>query len=241
MGVIGWSLRVDDQFVMSGGRAGSAGGWDDPAMTHHARTERLALCTTFLRVGPDAPTLCEGWATKDLAAHLVIREGRPDAQLAQLVPVFAGHAKAVQDRQSAVPYERLVETVRTGPPAWHPTRLAPVDELVNTAEFFVHHEDVLRAEPSWTARPLADDLHRALWRAASVVGRLALRKAPVGVELVAPGYGRAMVRKGDPVVRVEGSPGELLLYAFGRRGVAQVHLDGPDAAVQQLRATPSAM
>ena len=115
-----------------------------------------------------------------------------------------------------------------------------MDELVNTAEFFVHHEDVLRAQPSWTARPVPDDEQRALWRACSVVGRLAFRKAPVGVELVAPGYGRAAVRTGDPVVRLEGPPGELLLYAFGRRDAAQVHLDGSDAAVRSLRTAPSA-
>ncbi|MEO7746024.1 MAG: TIGR03085 family metal-binding protein [Actinomycetota bacterium] len=210
-------------------------------MTNHARAERLDLCATLLRVGPDAPTLCEGWRTSDLAAHLVIRERRPDAQLGQLVPRFARHATALQRALASQPFAELVDAVRSGPPSWHPTRLGAVDELVNTAEFFVHHEDALRAQPSWAARPLPDDEQRALWRACSVVGRLALRKAAVGVELVAPGYGRTAVRAGDPVVRVEGPPGELLLFAFGRRDVAQVHLDGADAAVQSLRTTPSAL
>ena len=41
------------------------------------QAERAALCDLFLRVGPDAPTLCEGWATDDLATHLVIRERKP--------------------------------------------------------------------------------------------------------------------------------------------------------------------
>ena len=210
-------------------------------MTNHARTERLDLCTTLLRVGPDAPTLCEGWVTSDLAAHLVIRERRPDAQLGQVLPRFGAHAAALQRGLASRPFAELIEEVRSGPPSWSPTSLGRVDEAINTAEFFVHHEDVLRAQPSWTARPLPDDEQRALWRACSAVGRLALRKAPVGVELVAPGYGRATVRTGEPVVRIEGPPGELLLFAFGRRDAAQVHLDGADAAVRSLQTTPSAL
>lgn len=210
-------------------------------MTNHARSERLALCTTLERVGPQSPTLCQGWDTADLAAHLVVREHRPDAQAAQLVGAMSGHAETVQRNESGRPYGDLVAALRSGPPFWHPTRLSAIDAVVNTAEFFVHHEDVLRAQPSWTPRPLSDDLQRALWRNCSGVGRLALRRAPVGVELVAPGHGRVTVRKGSPLVRVEGLPGELLLFAFGRRQVAQVHLEGTAAAVAQLEASPSGL
>ncbi len=209
-------------------------------MTNHARSERLALCDTLQRVGPHAATLCEGWRTRDLAAHLLVREGRPDAQVGQLVPALGAHARAVQGRAVDQPFDTLVQSVRTGPPRWSPMRLAPVDEAVNSAEFFVHHEDVLRAQPAWTARPLPDEHHRALWRAVPVVARIALRKAPVGVELVAPGYGRVTVRKGDPQVQVEGAPGELLLWAFGRHEVAQVRLSGSDVAVARLRSSLAA-
>jgi uncharacterized protein (TIGR03083 family) len=38
-----------------------------------AQEERNELCDLMLETGPDAPTLCEGWTTRDLAAHLVIR------------------------------------------------------------------------------------------------------------------------------------------------------------------------
>ena len=47
-------------------------------MTSLARRERISLCDTFTRTGPDAPTLCSPWTTADLAAHLVIRDRRPD-------------------------------------------------------------------------------------------------------------------------------------------------------------------
>jgi uncharacterized protein (TIGR03085 family) len=206
-------------------------------MSRHAQSERQALCDVLLDVGPDAATLCHGWQARDLAAHLVIREHRPDAQLGMFVPRLAGRTETVQAEVAAADWPVLVGRVRSGPPAWHPTRIGAVDETVNTAEFFVHHEDVLRARPGWTARDLPADLQDALWRVARTIGRLSLRRAPVGVELVAPGHGRSTARKGHPVVRVEGPPAEILLYVFGRRDVAAVHLDGPDRAVEQLRAT----
>jgi uncharacterized protein (TIGR03085 family) len=210
-------------------------------VTRHARAERIALCETFEATGPDVPTMCEGWTARDLAAHLVVRERRPDAQVGMFVPPLAGHTESVQAAVAAKEWAALVDEVRAGPPAWHPARLAAVDAAMNTAEFFIHHEDVRRAQPGWQPRALTPDLEGALWRTCRTTGRLALRRSPVGVELVAPGYGRATARKGHPTVRVEGAPAELLLFVSGRRDVAQVTLDGPNQAVEQLRAIRSAM
>src|SRR5215203_6407415 len=104
-----------------------------------AQTERSALCDEFDRVGPDAPTLCEGWTTRDLAAHLVVRERRPDAAIGIVVPAFAGHGDAVRERYATRPYDELVGLVRDGPPRWNPTRLEALDRAANTIEYFVHH------------------------------------------------------------------------------------------------------
>ncbi|MGN6301722.1 MAG: TIGR03085 family metal-binding protein [Angustibacter sp.] len=210
-------------------------------MTNFARAERLALSDTLLSTGPDVPTLCEGWSARDLAAHLVVRERRPDAAPGMWLSALAGHTESVQAGVAATEWSALVDQVRQGPPVWHPARVAAVDEAMNTAEFFVHHEDVLRAQPGWRARELPHGEERALWRAASVAGRLALRQAPSGVELVAPGFGRAVVHRGHPMVRVEGAPSELLLWAFGRRSVAQVHLDGPNDAVERLQGSAAGL
>ena len=38
--------------------------------TSLARRERDALCDLALLLGPDAPTLCEGWDARDLVTHL---------------------------------------------------------------------------------------------------------------------------------------------------------------------------
>ena len=208
-------------------------------MTTYARDERRALCDTLLRTGPDAPTLCEGWTTRDLAAHLVLRERRPDGELGRLVPFLARHAAAVRASVRDADWPDLVASVRSGPPAWHPSRLSRVDEAMNTAEMFVHHEDVLRAQPGWAVRPLPDGLQAALWRNLRFGARLLLRRASVGVELVAPGHGRKLVHGGFPVVRVEGPPSEVMLFVFGRRDQAKVRLDGPDDAVARLSASPA--
>ncbi len=105
----------------------------------YARDERLALCALLDESGPKAPTLCEGWLTADLAAHLVLRERRPDAALGILGGPLAGYTERVQRGMSArSPYPLLVETIRTGPPRLSVYGMPGVDAKVNFAEFFVH-------------------------------------------------------------------------------------------------------
>jgi uncharacterized protein (TIGR03085 family) len=202
-------------------------------MTSPARRERSALCDTFETVGPDAPTLCSPWRTRDLAAHLVVREGRPDAAVGMLVPPLAQRAQRVQDGYAAGSWPELVERIRTGPPPWSPTRLEAVDTMVNLAEMFIHHEDVRRAVPDWEPRPLPDDLEQGLWSTLTRTGRLLFRRSPVGVVLVTPSHGRRMVRtppSGAGSVVLRGTPGELLLHASGRERVARVTVEGPEDA-----------
>lgn len=205
-------------------------------MTRFASNERQALCDTFEQVGPDAPTLCSPWLTRDLAAHLVVRDRRPDVSAGIWVPGLAARAEQVQSGYAAWEWPRLVAKVRSGPPVWSPASLARVDELINTAEFFVHHEDVLRGGPSWSARGLPTDLERALWSIVSKTAVLKFSRARVGVVLVAPLYGRRQVHAMTDLgtVVVKGTPGELLLYSFGRREVAAVDLSGPEEALTAL-------
>jgi uncharacterized protein (TIGR03085 family) len=132
-------------------------------------------------------------------------------------------------------WPELVGLVRSGPPIWSPARVGRVDEAMNTAEMFVHHEDVRRAQPEWSRRSVPPGLQAALWGNLKLAGRLLLRRAPVGVELVAPVFGRVLAHAGSPMVRVEGAPEELLLFVFGRRDQALVDLDGPNAAIDRLR------
>ena len=203
-------------------------------MTRFARTERHALCDTLILVGPDAPTLCEGWLTRDLAAHLVLRERRPDAAAGMWLPFLSQHTQTVQDEMAQQPWPALVDTIRQGPPVYHFSAVPALDELTNTAEFFIHHEDVRRGARGWVQRELDEDYERALGRVARGMGRLTYRRSPVGVVLDAPGYGRATVNgKSDPVI-VTGAPGELLLHAYGRGDHARVDVDGGAGSLEAL-------
>jgi uncharacterized protein (TIGR03085 family) len=199
-------------------------------MTSYAQAERHALTDLFLEVGPDAPTLCEGWATRDLAAHLVLRETRPDAAVGILVRPLAHYTEEAQRGIRARPWPKLVEAVRSGPPVL----LRPVDEAFNTVEYFVHHEDVRRATDGWDPRPLEPGLEAALWRRLKTMTRPMFRRAGVVVDLEAPGYGQVKGGRGDDHVRLTGTPGELLLLAFGRGDHVRVQREGTDAALDRL-------
>ena len=73
-----------------------------------ARLERAAICDLFDELGPDQPTLCEGWTTRDLAAHLVTRERRPDAAVGILVKPVSGFTEQVRAAAAKRPFEELV-------------------------------------------------------------------------------------------------------------------------------------
>jgi uncharacterized protein (TIGR03085 family) len=210
----------------------------------YARDERLALCALLDQAGPDAPTLCEGWRTADLAAHLVLREHRPDAALGILGgPLTSYTERVLRDMSRRVPFPQLVQTIRSGPPRLSVYAIPGVDARLNFTEYFVHHEDVRRAQPGWEPRQLGQELGDQIWASLSRA-RLMLRKVPVGIEFARddlaerPGGQRAVrltVRPRTPVVTVIGAPAELLLWTFGRTGVAQVRLEGAEADVTALR------
>jgi uncharacterized protein (TIGR03085 family) len=205
------------------------------APTDQARIERSALSDLFVEVGPTAPTLCEGWTTRDLAAHLIVREHRPDAGLGLIVPPLAPHGEKVRLRTASRPWDQLVEEVRAGPPVWSPMRIAAVDRAANTLEFFIHHEDVLRAADGWTARTLDPDLDAQLWNTLRRMGRFSMRKAPAGVVLATPDGRSVTSKESSPSVTLTGPPGELALFTSGRQAHAIVDLDGPDELVEAMR------
>jgi uncharacterized protein (TIGR03085 family) len=208
----------------------------------YARDERLALCTLLSDVGPDQPTLCAGWETSDLAAHLILRERRPDAGVGILGGPLARYTRAVQTRLArGTPFPKMVSLIRTGPPRMSPFGLPGADERLNLVEFFVHHEDIRRAQPGWEPREISADLSEQLWKRLGVA-KMVLRKAPVGVELVREDAGQASKRvrmtakARTPVVTVTGTPAELTMWVLGRTREARVRLDGSDADIAALTA-----
>jgi uncharacterized protein (TIGR03085 family) len=125
--------------------------------------------------------------------------------------------------------------------------LPGADERLNLVEYFVHHEDVRRAQPDWQPRAISGELAGLLWDRLRLA-RLMLRKAPVGVELArsaaageASPSGNARVRitakASTPVVTVSGDPAELTLWTMGRTSVAHVQMEGNDSDIAALQAT----
>lgn len=203
----------------------------------HARAERAALCDLLDRLGPDAPTLCGGWTTADLAAHLVLRERHLHAAGGIAIKSLAGYTESVQHRiKTGRTYPELVDLVRHGPPKWTPYGLIPaVDAAVNTVELFIHHEDARRAQPGWEPRKPPTDLEDFFWKRLKSGGRFFFRRSPVGVVLRRTGGEKTAGRMAKPTVVVTGEPSELLLFAFGRQEHAQVVCEGGTDAVARLR------
>ncbi len=200
------------------------------------QAERQALSDTLLELGPDAPTLCDPWRTRDLAAHLVLREHKPFLATGIWFAPLQGRMERGQSSIAAGSYPALVEKVRSGPPKWAPTHLGRVDALLNTTELVIHHEDALRGDGAvGPRREVPERTQRAVMVALKRSASLMFRRAGVRVRLVAPGAEPIAAGKGDRVVTVAGQPVELLLLASGRLRVADVELDGLPEDVETLR------
>jgi uncharacterized protein (TIGR03085 family) len=197
-----------------------------------ARLERQQLCDAALATGPDAPTLCGDWDVRALLAHLLVRERSPLGAAGIQVSSLAPLTERAMEKASAREFADLVEAVRR---ARTPLALPLVDDVVNTLEFFVHHEDIRRAQPGWEPRDLSRAEESALWTAIKVGGRGLVRPAGVPVTIRrADGGSSAVLRGGaDPVV-VTGLPSEIVLFLFGRRQTRGLTLTGPDSAITSL-------
>ena len=205
-----------------GGRAGRSLVWPpapyDWPVDRLCQRERQALSDLLAELGPDAPTLCEGWQSADLAAHLVLREHRPDAGPGMVTrrPPFGPWTDRLTRRlRDSTSWEDLVQKVRSGPPAL----LRPLDAQINTVEFFVHHEDLRRAQPSSEPRELAPDDEDLLWARLRLLARFA-RRRPSGLEP----FNRAPLELGGSGPVVRGPVGEIVLWLMGRETAAQVDL-----------------
>ena len=213
-------------------------------VTTLARSERSALADLFLELGPDAPTLCGDWTTRDLAAHLALRERRPDAAVGIVLGAAAGRTASVQAGYAARPYADLVGLVRSGPGWLSPFALPGIDTLLNTTEYVVHHEDVRRATAGWSPRLLPAGAQDNLWKVVSTRARMSFRGLDCGVRLWRsdrPAATPVAIGPDSPTANLTGEPLELLLYCFGRGEHALVEVTGDPAAIEVLQVHPLAV
>ncbi|WP_342319918.1 TIGR03085 family metal-binding protein [Corynebacterium mayonis] len=202
-----------------------------------AQRERALLAQLLLDAGPEAPTLCQGWATRDMAVHLFIRENRPWAAPGVFFSALEHVLEKETAKQMKRPYEDVVRDWAAGPPLV----VRPVDSRINAAEHFIHHEDVRRGEGFVAPREFSKVVEKQLLDAAAMFGRISLRALDVPVILTPPdlppvtvGNKRAVAERGDSVVRVFGEPGELLMWVSGR-DVAEIKVEGQEDLVAQVK------
>ena len=201
---------------------------------HLDQRERQELCDLVLQLGSNAPTLCEGWAAQDLVAHLVVRENDARSAPGILIPRFAAYTEKLQNGVKKKGFERNVEKLRGGPPLL-PWKVPGLRELLNLNEWFVHHEDVRRANgvKRRTDRPELDD---ALWSLTKKMVKLTATKlGDSGLVLVRPDDTRHVVRERSQSVELRGEPSEIALYLAGRRDAADVEIHGDASAITNLK------
>ena len=194
--------------------------------------ERLELCDLLDELGPSVPTLLEGWTAHDLAAHIVLRER----------DLVAGPFQRFAERRRArlaqsKDFTWLVARIRSGPPIGF-FRIGWVRAFANLNEFFVHNEDVRRANRQ-EPRSLVPAMDAALWRNVRRGSHYLSRRLDAsGLEIEWAGTNhRVTVQPGELTARLSGPPGELLLYVFGRQAAARVEASGPPEAVAAVHRT----
>ncbi len=201
-----------------------------------AQRERQGLCDVLVQLGPEAPTLCEGWTTADLAAHLVLRERKP---LAAPGILFGGRFAAYTDRvqnelRDGTGYAALVDRIRQGPPR----PLRPLDGPINLTEYFIHHEDARRGDRTTGPRPAEEvaEVEAALWAAQGKRTKLMSRRLnDIDLTLATPDGDTVPVGGGSRPVTIRGRPGEIVLFLSGRRDAAEIELTGDTEAVDEVR------
>ena len=201
-------------------------------MTSWAAHERAALVDALTELGPDAPTLCEGWLTKDMAAHVYVRERRPDAALGVLPlgPLSAYTERVMKSVLEAQGYDGLLSKLQQPAPI---LRALHIDEAINTVEFFVHTEDVRRPN-KMPSREMPEEFERKIGRRMTQQGRMSFRRVGARVRLV-PTVGEPAEFGKGPLVEVHGKPSELLLLAFNRKVDAKVEYTGDADAIEALQ------
>jgi uncharacterized protein (TIGR03085 family) len=202
-------------------------------MSGWAQEERRVVVDALLALGPDAPTVPAGWTTADMAAHLYVRERRADAMPGVVLPGrLARHTDRVMASVLRVhTYDHLVARIADGPPL----ALRPLDDVINLFEFFVHAEDIRRANGDGP-RDLPVDLEQLMWRRLRPMLRGLFRRVRrTQIEFVTAHGDRTVIGNGAKV-RVLGPVGEIVLYAYDRKSIAEVSVTGDPDAMKQLAA-----
>ena len=203
-------------------------------MTTFAKRERSAICQTLRQLGPDQPTLCQGWSTKDLLVHLIVRENRPDAAVGLFIPFLGSYTDSISKKYKEKSFEDLISIFENGPKSPSPFALPKVDELANTFEFLVHHEDILRAQNEYQPRKFTEEDAKFIWSRFTKSAVFFMRKVKVGV-VAKTDQGTYTLKRGNDVVTISGNIIDLVMFAFGRQNKTEIVFEGNPLAVEKLK------
>jgi uncharacterized protein (TIGR03085 family) len=199
-----------------------------------ARRERHALCDLALVLGEDAPTLSGDWTAKELVTHLLLREHSLLGAPGLVIPPLSRLTDLEMARIGRKDFTVLVEKARE--PGFTPYAIPAVERAVNTLEYFVHHEDLRRAQPGWTPRELDSADESALWSAIRVFGRGLVRPAGVPVRIRRTDTGaEATLRRGAEPAVLAGMPSEIVMFLYGRDQHRGLEFSGPEVHIDRLR------
>ena len=203
-------------------------------MTNFAKSERSGICQTLRQLGPDQPTLCQGWTTKDLLVHLIVRENRPDAAVGLFIPFLSSYTESISKKYKEKTFEELITLFENVPKSPSPFSLPKVDEIANTFEFLVHHEDILRAQSNYQPRKLTDEEAKFIWSRFTKSAVFFMRKVKVGV-VAKTEQGTYTLKRGDDVVTISGNIIDLVMFAFGRKDKTEINFEGNPSAIERLK------
>ena len=224
-------------------RAAGPGAACDPAVMTWHEIERAQLAQALLDVAPDAPTLCEGWQARHLAAHVVLRERSPMVGAGIAVPALSARAEAAIARLA----DQAVDRGRLPGPGGAGRRQARALAPGLLGRGVRERRRVLRAHRGRPARSRPGPGPRARRRSSSTrCGRTCRAPPPDGCArspsascssaTTASGTTCATPKADYGTVVVRGDAGEIVLYLLGRGAAADVRVEGQADDVATIEA-----
>jgi uncharacterized protein (TIGR03083 family) len=201
---------------------------DVRVMFTHEQDAAVALARELAPGEWDVPSLCDGWAVRDVFGHLARHLHPADWQEGI---GLAGRRAARREREYADDVDRSI-AVLASPAKWSTSGLKAV-AVLNTCELVIHQEDVRRPLTRPRTYPEAT-LRSCLEFATSPFGNVgvadSLRRRGRALRLVATDLDWS-TGSGPEVT----GTGEALLLAIAGRGVAMQALTGSGAPILAAR------
>ncbi|WP_084677336.1 maleylpyruvate isomerase family mycothiol-dependent enzyme [Yaniella halotolerans] len=205
---------------------------------------RAAFVAALYAAGPNEPTLVDQWQTQHLAASVYLRENPHQvtsrASGTSSATMNTAIEKLAEESSSRKAFYNLVRKIGDGAESQSAGQRPSLFKRIRNSmkqrrheteslllEFFVHTEDIRRAQSRWAPRKLSDTYASALFEQLREQARKYYGNAKTGYVLVRTNGERIVAKRGTTLTYVTGPAGELVLHALGRPDHALVLIDRP--------------